>query len=47
LSLEAAQKDPKFKLIKPAIEASVSNLEKWYQKLDACIMYVVCNGTSD
>ena len=46
-SLEAAQKDTKFKSIKHAIAAGVSNLEKWYRKLDACNVYAVCNGMSD
>ena len=45
-ALEAAQKDPKFESIESAIAAGVSNLQKWYRKLDACNMYVVCNGTS-
>ena len=45
-ALEAAQKDPKFESIEFAIAAGVSNLEKWYRKLDACNVYAVCNGTS-
>jgi hypothetical protein len=44
-SLEAAEKDSTFKTIRPAIEAGISNLTKWYRKLDTCPVYMVCNGT--
>jgi hypothetical protein len=46
-SLEAAKKDEKFELIHDAIGAGISNLEKWYRKLDACHVYAVCNGASN
>ena len=44
-SLEAAEKDATFKPIRVAISAGVLNLTKWYQKLDTCPVYMVCNGT--
>jgi hypothetical protein len=44
-ALEAAQKDATFKPIRPAITAGVLNLTKWYQRLDTCPVYMVCNGT--
>ena len=46
-ALEAAQKDEAFKDIHDAIAAGVSNLRKWYRKLDACHVYAVCNGASN
>jgi endonuclease IV len=46
-ALEAAKKDDAFNTIHDAIAAGVSNLEKWYQKLDACHVYAVCNGVSN
>jgi endonuclease IV len=46
-ALEAAKKDKAFEDIHDAIVAGVSNLEKWYRKLDACHVYAVCNGASN
>ena len=46
-ALEAAQKDEAFDDIRDAIAAGVSNLEKWYRKLDTCHVYAVCNGASN
>ena len=46
-ALEAAQKDEAFNDIHDAITAGVSNLKKWYQKLDMCHVYAVCNGASN
>ena len=45
--LEAVQKDEVFDDIHDAIAAGVSNLKKWYRKLNACHVYAVCNGASN
>jgi hypothetical protein len=44
-SLEAAEKDPSFMPIRIAITAGISNLTKWYWRLDACHVYAVSTGT--
>jgi hypothetical protein len=46
-SLEAAEKDETFAPIRNAITAGVSNLTKWYRKLDGCHVYAVSNGMSN
>lgn len=43
-SLEAAQKDDDFIPIHNTIAAGVSNLTKWYRRLDTCDVYAVSNG---
>src|ERR1700761_6974846 len=45
--LEAAEKHVTFAPIRNAIMAGISNLTKWYRKLDACHVYAVCNGMSN
>ena len=45
--LEAAEKHVTFTPIRNAIMAGISNLTKWYRKLDACHVYAVCNGMSN
>ena len=45
--LEAAEKHVTFAPIHNAIMAGISNLIKWYQKLDACHVYAVSNGMSN
>jgi hypothetical protein len=46
-SLEAAERDATFRPIRGAITAGLSNLSKWYCKLDHCHVYVVSNGASN
>ena len=46
-SLEAAQREKAFAPIRGAITAGISNLTKWYQKLDGCHVYAVSNGMSN
>jgi hypothetical protein len=46
-SLEAAEKNPSFAPIRNAITAGISNLTKWYRRLDACPVYAVSTGTSN
>ena len=46
-SLEAAEKHVTCALICNAIMAGISNLTKWYRKLDACHVYAVSNGKSN
>ena len=45
--LKAAEKHVTFAPICNAIMAGVSNLTKWYRKLDACHVYAVSNGMSN
>jgi endonuclease IV len=47
MSLEAAEKHVTFAPIRNAIMAGISNLTKWYRKLDACHVYAVSNGMSN
>lgn len=46
-SLEAAEKDKTFTPICGAITAGISNLSKWYWRLDQCHVYALCNSTSN
>lgn len=45
LSLEAAKKHKTFIPIHDAISAGITNLTKWYRKLDNCHVYAVSSGT--
>ncbi|KAF8258738.1 ribonuclease H-like domain-containing protein [Lactarius quietus] len=43
MSLEAAKKNTVFKPIRSSITAGITNLTKWYRKLDTCHVYAVSN----
>jgi hypothetical protein len=46
-SLEAAEKNIMFAPIRNAITAGISNLTKWYRRLDVCHVYAVSTGMSN
>ena len=46
-SLEAVEKDATFVPIRNAIKAGISNLTKWYWRLDTCDVYAVSSGMSN